>query len=182
MSVYIALTKRRNSQLREKDQSMVWLVDKEDGDTQLCHRLCHARIQKVLSEGVLLFFSLMRGGRIQIPLLAGHQRPTNRRWWPNIEGWLDSFVIFRASRKPYIFVIFQGKSGPPAPPPPLWIRTCTGSVIPQAWKLILWLQGWNSTRKRYQWSLLESKLISRQQKIRMKYHALFVNLKKQQNF
>ena len=44
----------------------------------------HARIQKVLSEGVQLrqrfnfyfifIFILIKGGRIQIPLLAGHQR------------------------------------------------------------------------------------------------------------
>ena len=40
----------------------------------------HARIQKVLSEGsnfnflFFFFFFFMRGGRIQIPLLAGHQR------------------------------------------------------------------------------------------------------------
>ena len=40
----------------------------------------HAQIQKVLSEGSNFdnyFFSLMRGGRIQIPLLAGHQRPAS---------------------------------------------------------------------------------------------------------
>ena len=36
------------------------------------------------------FFSLMRGGRIQIPLLTGHQ-------WPNIECWIGSFVILRGS-------------------------------------------------------------------------------------
>ena len=38
----------------------------------------HARIQKVLSEGVQLwqrFFLLMRGGRIQMPLWAGHHQP-----------------------------------------------------------------------------------------------------------
>ena len=36
----------------------------------------HARIQKVLSEGIHQldnFFSMMRGGMIQMPLLAGHQ-------------------------------------------------------------------------------------------------------------
>ena len=42
----------------------------------------HARIQKVLSEGVqqsfFVCFSLMRGGMIQIPFLAGHQRPTSK--------------------------------------------------------------------------------------------------------
>ena len=40
----------------------------------------HARIQKDLSEGNNLFFrffSLMKGGRIKIPLLAGHGRPAS---------------------------------------------------------------------------------------------------------
>ena len=52
------------------------------------------------------------------------------RWWPNIECWLCSFVIFQEIRtsiakKHFIFVNFQGRSGPPAPSPPLWIRTCS---------------------------------------------------------
>ena len=45
------------------------------------------------------------------------------RWWPNIECWLGSFVIFQGignsiAKKPYNFVIFQGGgvSGPPPPP------------------------------------------------------------------
>ena len=52
-----------------------------------------------------VFFSLIRGGRIQISLLAGHQRPPAKRHlngvspvgrrWPNIECWLGSFVIVR---------------------------------------------------------------------------------------
>ena len=44
----------------------------------------HARIQEVLSEGFnfdgffsLFVFSLMRGGRIQIPLLTAHQWPAS---------------------------------------------------------------------------------------------------------
>ena len=40
------------------------------------------QIQKVLSEGdptfTTFFFSLMRGGSIQIPLLAGHQQPASK--------------------------------------------------------------------------------------------------------
>ena len=49
------------------------------------------------------------------------------RWWPNIEYWLVSFVIFQGIRtsiaqKPYIFEIFSGGSGPPVPP--FWIRAC----------------------------------------------------------
>ena len=44
------------------------------------------------------------------------------RWWPNIECWFGSHLIFQGigtsiARKPYIFVIFQGGSGPPVPPP-----------------------------------------------------------------
>ena len=56
----------------------------------------------------------------------GHHRPASRRhlngvslaerWWPNIECWLGSFVIFQGIRtsiakKPFIFVIFQGGGG-----------------------------------------------------------------------
>ena len=46
----------------------------------LGHYSMNVQIQKVLSEGFNFdgfFFSLMRGGRIQIPLLAGHQRPAS---------------------------------------------------------------------------------------------------------
>ena len=44
------------------------------------------------------------------------------RWWPSIESWLGSFVVFKGTwtsiaKKRYIFVIFQGGgSGPPVPP------------------------------------------------------------------
>ena len=43
------------------------------------------------------------------------------RWWPNIDCWLASFVIFQRIRtsiaiKPDIFVIFQGGSKPLSPP------------------------------------------------------------------
>ena len=67
-----------------------------------------ARIQKSLSEGSDFSFSLMRGGRIQIPLLAGHQRPASgtplklrfggEPIWPNIDCWIGSFVILKGSR------------------------------------------------------------------------------------
>ena len=45
------------------------------------------------------------------------------RWWPNIEFWLGSFVIFRGigtsiAKKPYICAIFMWGYQPPAPPPP----------------------------------------------------------------
>ena len=44
------------------------------------------------------------------------------RWWPNIECWLSSFVIFKGIRtsnakKPYIFVIFNGGEGGAEPTP-----------------------------------------------------------------
>ena len=70
------------------------------------------------------------GGRIQIPLLAGHQRPTSEtpfKWrfagGPMLaQHWmlakLESFVVLQGIRtniakKPYIFVI---GSGPPVSP------------------------------------------------------------------
>ena len=85
-----------------------------------------------------LFFSLMRGGRIKIPLLAGHHRPvseTPSKWLFACVPmkalhycWLGSFVIFKGIRtsiakKPFIFCDFPSGSAPP-PPPPLWIREC----------------------------------------------------------
>ena len=103
----------------------------------------HARIQKVLPEGsnfefFLGFFLLLRGERIQIPQYAGQHRPTSEtpfKWRfacvPQVAQhcWLGSLVLSQEIRttiamKPYIPVILQGGSGPPAPPPPLWIRTC----------------------------------------------------------
>ena len=77
----------------------------------------------------------MRGGWIQIPLLAGH-------WWPASETpfklrfaggpimaqhWMLELWDFKGIRtsidkKPYIFVIFQGLGGGGGPDP-LWIRT-----------------------------------------------------------
>ena len=88
------------------------------GSRKLCQRGSN-------SDNVFFFF-LMRGKRIQISLQAGHHRRLNGvslagRWWPNIECWLCSFVIFQGiqtsiAKKPYIFVIFQVEgSGPPAP-------------------------------------------------------------------
>ena len=69
--------------------------------------------------------------RNQIPRKAGlhwlaSEMPLNGfslagQRWPNIECWLGSLVIFQGiqtsiARKPYIFVVFQGVSGPPVPP------------------------------------------------------------------
>ena len=84
----------------------------------------------------MFFFSLFFNNWIQIPLKSGHHRPASQtslnavslvcRWWPNMEYWLGSFVIFQGIRtsiakKLYIFVIFQG--GGDTLSPPLWIRT-----------------------------------------------------------
>ena len=49
------------------------------------------------------------------------------RWWPNIEFWLGSFVIFQGiwtniAKKPYIFLWFFGGGGRIPSPPPHWIR------------------------------------------------------------
>ena len=82
-------------------------------------------------ENVFFFLSLMGGGMIQIPLLSGHHWPAPAklgvslacRLWPNIECWLGSFTVLRASgpvllKKTYIFVIFQvGGGGGPDPCP-----------------------------------------------------------------
>ena len=91
------------------------------------------------------FFSLMRGGRIQIPLLTGHQRPASEtpfKWrfagGPMIaqHGMLAwYFVIFQGiptsiAKEPYCFVIFQGGGGPvPLPPPPLDPHMCINMLM-----------------------------------------------------
>ena len=80
------------------------------------------------------FFSSWRENGSKVPLRAGHHRPTSEtplngvslacRWWPNIEFWLGSFVIFQGiwasiAKKPIFLWFFTGVSGPHAPPPPL---------------------------------------------------------------
>ena len=103
-----------------------------------------ARIQKVLSEGVQIWWGFLflyihffsswgdRGSKYHYqwaiigPPAKLHLNGVSLagRRWPNIECWRQgSFVIFQGTRtsiakKHYIFVIFQGGSGPPAPPPP----------------------------------------------------------------
>ena len=112
-----------------------------------------ARIQKVLPEGVQLWqrffflFFFWWGER----LFKKHLKwaiigpPAKRhlnsilltgtdQWWPNIEFWLCSFVIFSGSgpvlrRNPIFLWFFRGESGPPAP---LWIR---------AWATKFWYSG-----------------------------------------
>ena len=99
----------------------------------------HARIQKVLSQGVQLwkcFFIYIQGR--EDPNKYHYKRaiidpPAKRhlngvllagRWWPNIECWIGTFVIIKGIRtsfakEPYIFVIFQGVR---TPCPTIWIR------------------------------------------------------------
>ena len=123
----------------------------------------HARIQKILSEGVrsnsdIAFFCWWGERRskyhykraiIGSPAKCHFNEaiivPPGKRyfdgvllmgcillvgwWWPNIECWLGSFMIFQGiwtsiAKKPYSFVIFQGGGGGgPTPCPPFWIRT-----------------------------------------------------------
>ena len=80
------------------------------------------------SDNVLFFYFyfLVYEGREDS---AGHHRPPVKRhlngvWlacrcWPNSEFWLASFGVFQGIRTSMlrnpIFVIFQGKPGPPVP-------------------------------------------------------------------
>ena len=72
--------------------------------------ICTKHVKSVLMRGSnevcqrgpisFFFFCLTRGERIQLPLDAGHHRPTNEApftSWPNIECWLGRFVIFIGS-------------------------------------------------------------------------------------
>ena len=89
--------------------------------------------------------------RIQIPLKVGHHRPASDvsladRWWPNIECWLGSFVIFQGFRNSianelYSFAIFRGP-WPPVAPTPFFVSApatslCTSS---QVWLFIFSVQ------------------------------------------
>ena len=67
-----------------------------------------------------VFFWLMRGRRIQIPLKAGHHRPVRETpfKWPNFECWLGSFLIFQGIctvKEPYVFVAVGEGPDPPFP-------------------------------------------------------------------
>ena len=63
----------------------------------------------------------------KIALKAGHLNDVSLagRWWPNIECWLGTFVLFQGiqtsiAKKSYIFAVFQGRGGggllTPCPP------------------------------------------------------------------
>ena len=94
----------------------MWLKDRTSSSCDLSNRTPHMRGSRKFCQTVSNFFiRLMRGGRIQIPLLAGHQRPMVAQHWL-LDWQLCDFKGIRTS-------IFQGggESGPPAP---LWIRKC----------------------------------------------------------
>ena len=115
---------------------LVWVLRGLLMVTNMRYLWYHAPIQKILSEGVqfwrfFIFFLKVDGGG------GGWW------WWPNIECWLGSFEIAqgiwtRIARKPYIFVIFQGRPGPPAPHPldlNMWYHTVE-HVMNRTFKLI----------------------------------------------
>ena len=84
----------------------------------------HARIQIFFQRGSNFF---LVNEWIQISLKSGHHRPATDngvslvcRWWPNIECWLGSFVIFRGSgpvllRNPIFLWFFRGGPDPLSP-------------------------------------------------------------------
>ena len=102
----------------------------------LIHYHLHVRIQNFFSEGVQLwqcFFLLllMSGSKYHLfqaiigPPAKHHLNGVSLgcQWWPIIEGWLSSFVIFQGiqisiAKKPYT-LWFSGGFGPPVPRPPL---------------------------------------------------------------
>ena len=82
-------------------------------------------------SGPPIIFVLFLSGRLRQSGSKYHHEsaitiPLVGRWWPNIECWLCSFVIFHGiqtsiAKKPYIFCDFSGEGGWD-PCPPLWIR------------------------------------------------------------
>ena len=122
-----------------------WKDDEPDLQVH-CPITFHARIQKVLSEGVQLWQVFLWGeGGSKCPYKQAIIGPPARRilngvlladrWWPNIECWLGSFGIFIGSgpillENPVFFVIFRGGGGGGGPDPlsPLWIRSCIAST------------------------------------------------------
>ena len=98
-------------------------LGKEYTNIELLHGKTNNSFQKVLSEA----FLVDEGRENPNTTKAGHHRPISETpfngvslaglWWPNIECWLGSFVIFHRirtsfSKKPYIFVNFHGGSEP----------------------------------------------------------------------
>ena len=103
-----------------------WKDDEPDLQVH-CPITFHARIQKVLSEGVQLWQVFLGGeGGSKCPYKQAIIGPPARRilngvlladrWWPNIECWLGSFGIFIGSgpillENPVFFVIFRRGGG-----------------------------------------------------------------------
>ena len=108
----------------QSDQSLCCLYEESLGP-------CMRGFSKFCQRGPTLwfFFLLMMGEWIQIPLWAGHHQSASGhlngvslagRWWPNIERWLGSFVIFQGyltsiAKIPYMFAIFEGGPDPLSP-------------------------------------------------------------------
>ena len=124
--------------------------------TRFSHQETHARIQKILSEGVLwqFFFCFVFswwgvGGSKYHYKRAIIGPPAKRHlngvshacwWWPNIECWLGGFVVFqgiwtRIAKKPYIFCDFSGGGSRPHVPPldphmrPIYFRALNDKAI-----------------------------------------------------
>ena len=51
--------------------------ERQYGRNRIMKKMHHFIVVFTVSQCTHLFFSLMRGGRIQIPLLAGHQLPAS---------------------------------------------------------------------------------------------------------
>ena len=97
------------------------------------------------------FFKLTRGEKIQIPLKAGHYRPSKMTFlWraddgPTLNAGLVTFWFFRGSwpvllKNPIFLWFFRGvwTPCPPPPPPPLWIRPWASTqTVPE---LLCWIQ------------------------------------------
>ena len=122
-----------------------WYSCKNFSRKFLKNQLTHVRIQNVLSEGVQLFFFLLffdegrmdqnttisrKSWRAIIGTPAKHHLnglSLGGRWWPYIECWLGSFVIFKGiqttfAKIPYNFCDFPERVQTPCPPTPLDLR------------------------------------------------------------
>ena len=115
---------------------------------------CSQFYTKMFIFTTFFFSCLMRGGRFQIPLLAGHQRPASETpfKWRFAGGpmmakhWMPSWYLFdfkgirtSIAKEPYIFVIFFRGGGFWTPCPP------SGSVHEVVCKRssVHWLGTWH---------------------------------------
>ena len=119
---------------------------------------------------------LIRGKKIQIALKTGYHRSASERhlnsvslagqWWPNIECWLGSFVVFQGIRtsiakKPYVFVIFRRGVLTSCPPSgstrdPVWTYVIVSKRENRSWHTVSpeVCQSW-SYRSQAQWIVSE---------------------------